>query len=288
MGRRLLNRLALTASVAAVTLAAGASPAGAITIGQTGVSNAHCDKGDWAQPPVSDGTPYAVPSTGGIVNWTLTSWSHYANPDSGQQLKVKVYRQVGGLDYTVVGQDGPRNLTGGALNTFPANIAVKPGDVLGMTTFTPFGVGCGLPPATETFYFSDSTDQPNGAPVTFAAFSPSGRLNVSAVVQPTNTFTLGATTRKKKKGTATISLDLPNPGELTGSGKGVKTSSAGRAVISKSVGAGQARLLIKAKGKKKRKLNETGRVKLNVAITYMPTGGDPSTQSVKVKLKKKL
>ena len=42
------------------------------------------------------------------------------------------------------------------------------------------------------------------------------------------------------------------------------------------------------KGKKKRKLNETGKVKLNVAITYTPTGGVPSTQSLKVKLKKKL
>jgi hypothetical protein len=29
-------------------------------------------------------------------------------------------------------------------------------------------------------------------------------------------------------------------------------------------------------------------VKLSVAVTYTPTGGDPSTQSVKVKLKKKL
>jgi hypothetical protein len=47
-------------------------------------------------------------------------------------------------------------------------------------------------------------------------------------------------------------------------------------------------LLIKAMGKKKRKLNETGKVKLNVAVTYTPTGGDPSTQSIKVKLKKNL
>ncbi|HEY6654678.1 MAG TPA: hypothetical protein VI028_11160 [Solirubrobacterales bacterium] len=59
-------------------------------------------------------------------------------------------------------------------------------------------------------------------------------------------------------------------------------------MISKSVGAGQAQLLIKAKGKKKRKLNETGKAKLNVAITYTPTGGDPNIQSVKVNLKKKL
>jgi hypothetical protein len=31
-----------------------------------------------------------------------------------------------------------------------------------------------------------------------------------------------------------------------------------------------------------------GKVKLNVAVTYTPTGGDPSSQSLEVKLKKKL
>jgi hypothetical protein len=107
-------------------------------------------------------------------------------------------------------------------------------------------------------------------------------------VKPSNAFTVGAITRNQKKGTATLTLNVPNPGELTGSGNGVKASSAGRTMISKSVGAGQAQLLIKAKGKKKKQLNQKGKVKLNVAITYTPTGGDPSSQSAKVKLKKKL
>ena len=48
------------------------------------------------------------------------------------------------------------------------------------------------------------------------------------------------------------------------------------------------KLTIGAKGKKKRALNETGNIKVKSKITYTPTGGDPSTQSVKVKLKKKL
>jgi hypothetical protein len=90
------------------------------------------------------------------------------------------------------------------------------------------------------------------------------------------------------QGTATITVNVPNPGELTASGNGVRGSSSGLAPTSKSVGAGPAQLLIKAQGKKKRKLNETGKVKLNVAVTYPPTGGDPSTQSIKVKLKKNL
>jgi hypothetical protein len=49
-----------------------------------------------------------------------------------------------------------------------------------------------------------------------------------------------------------------------------------------------AQLSIKATGKKKRKLNETGKVKLKLVVTYTPTGGSPNTQSVKVTLKKKV
>jgi len=118
------------------------------------------------------------------------------------------------------------------------------------------------------FYFNASTD--------------------AVSITPSNAFTIGAVQRNKKKGTATLNLTLANPGELTGSGNGVKASSAAQAEISKSVGAGPAKLLIKAKGKKKKKLNQKGKVKLSVAVTYTPNGGSAKTQSVTVKLKKKL
>jgi hypothetical protein len=103
-----------------------------------------------------------------------------------------------------------------------------------------------------------------------------------------NAFTIDSITRNKKKGNATITGSEQFPGELAGSGKGVKAASASGAVISRSVVAGQAQLVIKAKGKKRRKLNQTGKVKLNVKVTYTAAGGSPETQSVKVKLKKKL
>ena len=45
-------------------------------------------------------------------------------------------------------------------------------------------------------------------------------------------------------------------------------------------------LLIKAAGKKLRKLNETGKVTVKPRVTYTPTGGDPSTRSRTVKLVK--
>jgi len=49
------------------------------------------------------------------------------------------------------------------------------------------------------------------------------------------------------------------------------------------------------KGKAKKKLNKTGKVKVKVKVTYTPNGtasgdliGDPSTQTKRVKLIKKL
>jgi hypothetical protein len=103
-----------------------------------------------------------------------------------------------------------------------------------------------------------------------------------------NAFTVDGITRNKKRGTATITVTLPHPGELIASGNGATASSAGLAVISKSVGVGQAQLFVKAQGKKKRKLKRKGKAKLSLAITYTPTGGSANTQSVQVKLKKKL
>ncbi len=49
-------------------------------------------------------------------------------------------------------------------------------------------------------------------------------------------------------------------------------------MISKTVGAaGEVKLKIRAKGKKRKQLNEDGKVKLKPKITYTPTGGDSST-----------
>jgi hypothetical protein len=60
-------------------------------------------------------------------------------------------------------------------------------------------------------------------------------------------------------------------------------------VTSKTVAApGEVKLIVSARAKKKRKLNETGRVKIKPKITFTPTGGDPNTQSRALKLKKRI
>ena len=285
---RAVRRVFVVCVFAVLSLLASATPASAVTIGQTAPPDNFCqDDIDRAQPTVTSGNAYVVPST--VPNWTLTSWSTHANSSSGASLTMKVYRPLGGTSYQVVGHEGPHILSAGVLNTFPANVAVKAGDVLGNSV--PFSSvlvtvpGCRFTVSGES-HFSHSPNLADGQSGTFSPASDL-RLNISAVVTPVNTFSLGALTRNKKKGTATLSFNLPNPGDLSGSGQGAQIASTG-AVTGKAVPAGTATLPVKATGKKKRKLNEKGKVKLNLAVTYTPTGGDPSTQSVKVKLKKKL
>ena len=110
-------------------------------------------------------------------------------------------------------------------------------------------------------------------------------INLTAEVSPSNAFNIGATARNKKRGTATLPLAIPNPGEVTVSGKGVKSADAS---TSRAVVPGPVSLLIKAKGKKKRKLNRTGKVNLAAKISFAPTGGSPSIQTRKIKLQKRL
>ncbi len=278
---RFLDHLPVVACLSALSLTVSASPAGAtVTIGQVGTPvSANCvDSYDWVQPTVTSGNSYIVKGAG-----TITSWSHIAQLGAGQRLKLKVFRPVAGSTYTVVGQDVPRDLVSGAFHTFPASIPVKAGDVLGLTSLAG-GPGCAFDVPGETIYFR-SGDLPDGAS---GSFSPDSdfRLNAAAVIVPTNKFSFGETMRNKKKGTATLTVDVPGPGELVLAGNGVKAAGSARSAATTVAAPGVVQLLIRAKGKKKRKLNENGKVKLNPSVTYTPTGGNPSTQSTKLKLKK--
>jgi hypothetical protein len=274
---------AAATTLAVLALGTAASPASAsVTIGQTLPTSGTCTTGyDWVQPTVTSGNSFVVPQT--VAVGAITSWSTNTNEFDGE-LTMKVYRPVAGFNYMVVGHDGPRTVTANTVNTFGGiSVPVKAGDVLGLHAGAG-DPGCVSDVTADAGYFllADLADGQSGD------FAPDSddRLSISAVVNPSNAFTLGRTVRNKKRGTATVTANVPNPGELTAGGKGVKV--AGDATTSKAVGAGQAQLLIKAKGKKRRLLNETGKVSLTPKLKYTPTGGDPRTQSIKLKLKKKL
>jgi hypothetical protein len=270
--------LAAAAALAALPPLAHAS----ITIGQVGNATASsCDAGsDLMEPTVPLGNPYVAPGVG-----TITSWAMSAVGPAGQQLTMKMYRKVADpLTYQAVGHAGPETLIPGSLNTFPASVRVKPGDVLGFHTVTD-NSKCAFP-ATGATLLAASQDVADGGSAAFNTVSEDFSLNIQATFVPDNVFT-GApkVKRNRKKGTATITVNLPNPGELTGSGGGAKVATA---ITSKSVpAAGPAKLKVKAKGSKLRALSQSGKVVLKLKLTYVPTGGDPHTEKLKVKLLKR-
>jgi hypothetical protein len=216
----------------------------------------------------------------------ITAWSFHATPIAPTLLKLKVARPAGGNRFTIVGESPPKSPAGGVLSTYTdVRIAVEPGDVIGFYSESASDdAECFRSAPGFDLHFG--IDEPPGSTAEYLPAALSSQMSISAVLEPTNSFTLGKAKLNKKKGTATLTVNVPNPGELIGAGNGVKV--AGAAVISKTVpAAGSVNLKIRAKGKKKRKLNETGKVKVKPKITYTPTGGDPATQSKKLKLKKR-
>jgi hypothetical protein len=301
---RTSTRLGLTTIlVTALGLVAPGGASATTTIGQLAPGNsppAMCIDSDTnlekIQPTVSSGTPYVVPAQGAVIS----SWSTKAAADANQHLTFKVWRKVGDpATYQVVGVDGPRTLTPSALNTFPVNIAVQPGDLIGLHKPLPTTDGNSAcifdAPGSNVLEPTNYGNAGVGQSVSFDAANPFPdlKLNLSAVValKAANDFDITKVKKNKNKGTAILIVDVPGPGELSLSGTGVKTQRAGGARISKDVdAAGKATLKVKAKGTKKQKLLNTGKVKVKAKITFKPSKGtadlpgDPNTEPKKIKL----
>ena len=108
-------------------------------------------------------------------------------------------------------------------------------------------------------------------------------LNVTA---PVNTLTAGKPKLNKKKGTAQVSVTVGDAGQLTLSGKDVKSASASKSVA--VGGPGTVKLTVKPKGKTSKKLNSTGKATVKAKITFTPNGGTSNVVTKKIKLKKTL
>ncbi len=105
----------------------------------------------------------------------------------------------------------------------------------------------------------------------------------AAELQPSNVFSLGKLKKNKKKGTATLIVKLPLPslGTVTLAGKGLKTKS--KAVT----GTETVKLAVIGKGKVKKALKRKGKRKVQIKVTYSPTGNAASTLTRKAKLVRK-
>jgi virginiamycin B lyase len=99
---------------------------------------------------------------------------------------------------------------------------------------------------------------------------------------PQNDFGFGKVKKNTKRGTAKLTVKVPGPGELQlAKNKRVKPKT------KRAGAAGKEKLPIKPRRKAKKRLAARGKAKVKAKVTYTPDGGEPNTQSKKIKLVKR-
>ena len=161
------------AGLVLVLAGALAGNASAATIGHNGLGTG-CAGGD-----VLADSGYVVPAGGGIVS-SFRFLTQALN--AGQQLDFLVLRPTGADSYTVVGRTGLVTLAGTGLETFPASVQSRAGDVLGFYVSTQVDNCLYVGSGTSAFRFQP--DPATGATVTLDPFLGHD-LNESATVVTT-------------------------------------------------------------------------------------------------------
>ena len=183
MIRRILRRVVL---VSAFGFAAFAAQAQAATvIGQTAPPGECSDPNFGSQVQLSaTGTSYTVPFDG-----TITGWSA-ASDAAGVQTSLLVLQPVSGTTFKVVAKSGPGTFSVPGVQTFPAQIPVHAGEVIG-----DWGKLCAIETGgSDVFGVSGGPEPALGSSPDFPAGSPGALVNLSATVEQA-----GSTPTKHKK-----------------------------------------------------------------------------------------
>ena len=271
------GRLAVLLALACLTAAAPARAAASVTIGQLTPfpPSAACSTSnvDFLEPSVTGGNLYVARQAGTITSWTTNS------SGAGAHYVIKIFRRTPDPDVFQVIAHAPSHTLTSGLNTVAANLPVKSGDMIGFNeSGAPSSCAFSAPGDSVLTSAGNLSD---GATRTFTAQNDV-RLNLTAVLVPDNGFTLGGISRDRKLGTASITATTSNPGIVTVSGKGLRKRRSKSLAV-----AGPVTFQLKPTGRTARRLVRKGRVTVAPTVTFLPSGGDPSSQSIHLKLLKR-
>jgi hypothetical protein len=235
-----------------------------------------CQAGaDYLQPSVTGGELYAAREAG-----TISSWS--TNASTTGAVSLKVFRRTADPDvFQVIAHSQAQTPVAGRVNTFPTALPVESGDLIGLHQGGVTLGSCTFPVVGDTV-LKGPGNLGDGATGTFAPENDV-RLNLSATLDPSNTFTFSGLTRNRRLGSAALTVTLSNPGVAVLSGKGIKKKHVTRALAVK----GPITFGLAPAGKVARRLNRTGKAVVVPVVTFTPPGGDPHSESITIRLKKR-
>jgi hypothetical protein len=143
-----------------------------------------------------------------------------------------------------------------------------------------FGEGCGLPD-TPGVYGRLASDPIRNA-LREGIQAVAGVDVVGSGAEPSNGFRFGPRNRRPKAGTAGLTVRVPGRGKVLLHG-----TERVRGATAYPSEAGPARLLVRPRGKAKRRLNRAGTTRVRAGVTYTPMGGEPRTRSTRMRLVKR-
>jgi hypothetical protein len=172
--------LALSIAVGLVGLVGPSSAGAATPLGETFTPTAGDDGPLTVVQTGSPGDLYTIPS-GGV----LTSWAYQAPAAGAKPIGFKLLRPTAADAFTTIGQDGPRAVTAGALNSFPLRIPVQAGDKLGLF-IPPTGADTNYLRSASTAFTARFTisDPGVGTNANYPGSSDKLQLDVSAILEP--------------------------------------------------------------------------------------------------------
>jgi hypothetical protein len=218
-------------------------------------------------------------AAGGIVspvNGTVILWRIRA-AGASTPTALRVIKHLSGDLVTGGGTSATVTPALNSLSTYATQLPIAIGDSI--------GINC-CQPSSQYFLLSGGTISVWNP--TLADGGP-GRANsgpgdpheitLNAEIEPTSAFTL-LTAKPRKGGKIKVTVNLPNPGRLSATGKGLHSHT------TSVPAAGPFTLTVKPYFVTKRKLADGKKVKRKLKLTFTPTGGSAVAQAVKVKLRR--
>jgi hypothetical protein len=226
--------------------------------------------------PAADTAPGGLSSP---VNGTVTSW-RFKSVSPGDIVSLRVLKPAGGTFFRGAGTSAAATSTGVVppQGPFATSLPIQIGDYVGLNGSANSTLLVDTPASQLCWNAPTLADGQTLAGTTGARV-----VAVQAIVEPTNTVTFGTVTRNKKKGSARLTMSVPNAGQLIYSGNSLSVSGLPSVAAPTDV-----QLTVKAIGKKRKKLNSKGKVGASFQVTFTPNQGIPRTTTESFKLRKKL
>jgi hypothetical protein len=258
---------------------------------------------DLSKPPISSWGCGGMPCTGvqvslpgrvtvSPVNGTVTTFRIRGSSGPADIGRLRVVSPMG---VPSLFRSSSANVTvpaGTSVSTFTTSLSISAGDRIGLdddhTGGSNFGDAGGSGGPEEIFQ-----PIPGDGTMRNPDFTGDGELLFNADVVPTAIFPTPSKPKSLKSGGALLTIAAPNPGLLTVASSNAKAAAASgkkglfvKAVSLTVAAAGDVQVKLRPTKSTKSILRRFGQANGQVTITFTPTGGTPTSQTLRLRLRR--